>query len=71
VLCQPEALDGVKKALAAKGLQPAKADITWHAATTIAVQGAQAETLAELIHALEELDDVQHVHTNAAWARAA
>jgi len=35
------------------------------------VQGAQAEALAELIHALEELDDVQHVHTNAAWARAA
>jgi len=71
VLCQPEAFEGLKQALAAKGLVPAKADITWHAATTVAVQGAQAEALAELIHALEELDDVQHVHTNAAWARAA
>jgi YebC/PmpR family DNA-binding regulatory protein len=71
VLCQPEAFEGVKKALAAKQLQPAKADITWHAATTIAVQGGQAEGLAELIHALEELDDVQHVHTNAAWTRPA
>jgi YebC/PmpR family DNA-binding regulatory protein len=71
VLCQPEAFAGLKQALTAKGLAPAKADITWHAATTIAVQGAQAEALAELIHALEELDDVQHVHTNAAWARPA
>ncbi|MGQ0587893.1 MAG: YebC/PmpR family DNA-binding transcriptional regulator [Gammaproteobacteria bacterium] len=71
VLCAPEAFDGVKKALVAKGLQPGKADITWHAATTVAVQGAQAEALAGLVHALEELDDVQHVHTNAAWARAA
>jgi YebC/PmpR family DNA-binding regulatory protein len=70
VLCAPDAFDGVRQALTAKGLQPAKADIAWHAATTIAVQGGQAETLAALIHALEELDDVQHVHTNAAWARA-
>ena len=70
VLCQPEALEGVKQALAAKGLAPAKADITWHAATTVAVQGAQAEALAALVHALEELDDVQHVHTNAAWRAA-
>jgi YebC/PmpR family DNA-binding regulatory protein len=71
VLCAPEALDGVKKALVAKGLQPARADIAWHAATTIAVLGGQAEALAGLIHALEELDDVQHVYTNAAWARTA
>ena len=52
------------------GLQPAKAEIVWHAATTVAVQGAQAESLAALIHALEELDDVQHVHTNAAFQAA-
>jgi YebC/PmpR family DNA-binding regulatory protein len=71
VLCQPEAFDGVRRALVAKGLVPARADVTWHASTTVAVQGAQAEALAELIHALEELDDVQHVHTNAAWTRAA
>jgi transcriptional/translational regulatory protein YebC/TACO1 len=71
VLCAPEAFDGVKKALVAKGLSPGKADVAWHAATTIAVQGGQAEALTALIHALEELDDVQHVHTNAAWARAA
>ncbi|MGH8443101.1 MAG: YebC/PmpR family DNA-binding transcriptional regulator [Nevskiaceae bacterium] len=71
VLCAPDAFDGVKKALAAKGLQPAKADVTWHAATTLAVQGSPAEALTGLIHALEELDDVQHVYTNAAWARAA
>ena len=31
---------------------------------------SQAEALSGLIHALEELDDVQHVHTNAAWRAA-
>ena len=72
VLSAPEAFEGVRKGLAGKGLQPLKADIAWHAATTVAVQGAQAEALAGLIHALEELDDVQHVHTNASFqARAA
>lgn len=71
VLAAPEAFEGVRKGLGGKGLQPAKADIVWHAATTVAVQGAQAEALAALIHALEELDDVQHVHTNASFqARA-
>jgi YebC/PmpR family DNA-binding regulatory protein len=71
VLCAPEAFDGVRRALVAKGLQPEKADVTWHAATTIAVQGADATALTELVQALEELDDVQHVHTNAAWAGTA
>ena len=71
VLCAPEAFDGVRKALVAKGLQPVKADVTWHAATTIAVQGGEATALTELIQALEELDDVQHVYTNAAWAGTA
>jgi YebC/PmpR family DNA-binding regulatory protein len=71
VLCAPEAFDGVRRALVAKGLQPVKADVTWHAATTIAVQGADATALTELVQALEELDDVQHVHTNAAWAGTA
>ena len=71
VLCAPEAFEGVKKALVAKGLHPVRADVTWHAATTIAVQGAQAEALAALIHALDELDDVQHVHTNASFQAGA
>jgi YebC/PmpR family DNA-binding regulatory protein len=74
VLSAPESFEGVKKALVAAGLAPARADIAWHAATAVAVQGEQAEALAALLHALEELDDVQHVHTNAAWhgqARAA
>jgi len=71
VLSAPDAFEGIRKGLAAKGLQPDKADIVWHAATTVAVQGTQAEALAGLIHALEELDDVQHVHTNASFqARA-
>jgi YebC/PmpR family DNA-binding regulatory protein len=71
VLAAPETFEGVRRGLDGKGLRPLKADIVWHAATTVAVEGAQAEALAALIHALEELDDVQHVHTNASFqARA-
>lgn len=71
VLAAPDAFDVVRKGLVGKGLQPLKADIVWHAATTVAVHGAQAEALAALIHALEELDDVQHVHTNASFQAGA
>jgi YebC/PmpR family DNA-binding regulatory protein len=71
VLSAPEAFEGVRQALAAAGLQPASAEITWRAATTVAVQGEQAEALARLLERLEELDDVQHVHSNAELPGAA
>lgn len=61
--------EAVKHALVAAGLKPARADLTWRPSTTVA-PGGQAEALAELVDALEALDDVQAVHTNAARAPA-
>jgi YebC/PmpR family DNA-binding regulatory protein len=71
VLTSPETFEAVKQALQAAGLKPAQADVTWHAGTTVRLEGAQAETVAKLIERLEELDDVQNVHTNAAFPRSA
>jgi YebC/PmpR family DNA-binding regulatory protein len=70
VLTSPETFEAVKQALLAAGLKPAQADVTWHAGTTVRLEGAQAETVAKLIERLEELDDVQNVHTNAAFPRS-
>jgi YebC/PmpR family DNA-binding regulatory protein len=66
VLTLPEAFESVKKALAAAGLTPDHADLSWRPSTTVALAGAQAEAVANLLERLEELDDVQNVHTNAA-----
>ncbi|MGH8481745.1 MAG: YebC/PmpR family DNA-binding transcriptional regulator, partial [Nevskiaceae bacterium] len=53
------AFDAVKQALAAAGLEPARAELQWRPTTTVAPDGAQAEALAGLLDALDALDDVQ------------
>jgi len=69
VITQPGALESVKRALAEAGLAPAHADLVWRPSTTVTPEGGQAAVLAELLDALEALDDVQAVHTNAALPR--
>lgn len=66
VLTQPGTFESVKHALAAAGHKPDHADLTWRPTLTVAVAGPQAEAVASLLEQLEELDDVQNVHTNAA-----
>ncbi|HUR41239.1 MAG TPA: YebC/PmpR family DNA-binding transcriptional regulator [Verrucomicrobiae bacterium] len=66
VLAQAGDFEVLKKALVAAGLAPDRADLQWRAGTTVALAGAQAEAIGKLLDALEALDDVQHVHTNAA-----
>jgi YebC/PmpR family DNA-binding regulatory protein len=66
VLTALPAFEAVKQALVAAGLRPAHAELQWRPGTTVAPERAQVEALAELIEALEALDDVQAVHTNAA-----
>jgi YebC/PmpR family DNA-binding regulatory protein len=65
VICSPESFEAVKQALDVKQLKPLQADVTLRPATTVAVAGEQAEAVAKLIEMLEDLDDVQKVHTNA------
>ncbi len=65
VLAVPEAFEALLAAFGAAGLAPDESEITLRADTTIAVSGETAVAVARLLDRLEELDDVQTVHSNA------
>ena len=55
----------VRDAMVEAGLTPAEADITMLAATEVTLNETQAEKMVRLSDLLEDLDDVQHVYSNA------
>lgn len=65
VLTQPETFERVREAMIAAGLTPDEAEITMRADTDVAVEGEAAQSVAKMLDRLEELDDVQHVYSNA------
>ncbi len=66
VLTSPEDFLSIKAQLATKGMKPAEADITMHAAISVSIDDQEtAEKVIDLIDALEDLDDVQAVYSNA------
>ena len=71
VLTAPEAFADVKAAMEAAGLAPAIAEVTLRGDTTIAVEGETAQQVAKLLRWLEDMDDVQSVHSNADLGDAA
>jgi transcriptional/translational regulatory protein YebC/TACO1 len=54
----------VRDALATRGFVAASAEVTMQPATTVALKGKEAETMLSLAEALEDLDDVQNLHSN-------
>ncbi|MCC4589354.1 YebC/PmpR family DNA-binding transcriptional regulator [Xanthomonas melonis] len=64
VLTAPDAFAQVRDALAAAGLEPAHAEITFRAENDIAVDGDTAVQVRKLLDMLEDLDDVQDVYSN-------
>ena len=64
VLTAPEAFPAVKDAIAAAGLAPDHAEITFRADNDIAVDGETAVQVRKLLDMLEDLDDVQDVYSN-------
>jgi len=70
VLTDPVQFERVREGLAGAGFDTDEAAVTLRAATTVELEGDAAEAMAALVAALEELDDVETVHTNAAWAEA-
>ncbi len=60
-----ESFESVRKALADKGFKIENASLQWIAKNTIEVKGEDAEKVMKLIEALEDLDDVQNVYSNA------
>src|SRR5690606_23864988 len=65
VLCAPGDFEAVKGALEAAGLKPAVAEITMRPDTTTSLAGDDAAKMQKLLDALENLDDIQQVYSNA------
>jgi YebC/PmpR family DNA-binding regulatory protein len=65
VLTPWENLVDVKEAMIATGYEPVNAEVTQQASTSVDLELEDAEKVMRLIDMLEDLDDVQSVHTNA------
>ena len=63
-----EELVNVKEAMIAAGHEPQNADVTMQASTSVDLTLDDAHTIIKLVDRLEELDDVQNVHTNAEFS---
>ena len=57
--------NAVRDAITGAGIEAKSAELTRVAKTEVAVAGKDAEKLVKLLDMLEELDDVQKVHSNA------
>jgi YebC/PmpR family DNA-binding regulatory protein len=68
VLCPPNDLPKVKVALEAAGFKAEVAEVTMKPQTEVEFTGDDAVKMQKLLDALENLDDVQEVYTNAAIA---
>jgi YebC/PmpR family DNA-binding regulatory protein len=66
VICGPHDFVAVKAALEKAGLKAELAEVTMKPANEIALEGEDALRMHKLLDALESLDDVQEVYTNAA-----
>ena len=55
----------VKEAMVASGLEPEHATVTMQASTTVDLELDDAQKVMRLVDALEDLDDVQNVYSNA------
>jgi len=65
VMTSPEDFNAVQEAMMSAGFEPELAEVTMKAATTTELSLEDAEKVVRLQDALEELDDVQEVFTNA------
>jgi YebC/PmpR family DNA-binding regulatory protein len=65
VICAPADFPTLKAALEKAGLKAEVAEITMRAENPAPLAGDDAQTMQKLLDALENLDDVQQVHTNA------
>jgi YebC/PmpR family DNA-binding regulatory protein len=68
VLCAPNDFSKVKSALEAAGFKAELAEVTMKPQTEVEFTGEDAVKMQKLLDALENLDDVQEVYTNASIA---
>lgn len=65
VLTAPEDFEQVRDALVRAGCRPEHAEVTMRASISVPLTGDDAESMMRLLERLEDLDDVQQVHSNA------
>jgi YebC/PmpR family DNA-binding regulatory protein len=65
VLCDPHAFAGVKQALEKAGFKADQAEVIMKPDVETAFTGEDAQKMQKLLDAIENLDDVQEVYTNA------
>lgn len=68
VLTEPDRFGKVVDTMKDAGLDPDLSEVTMLPSTMVDCEGETAETVTRLIDALEELDDVQNVYSNADFA---
>ena len=64
LFCAPDNLAGVAKELEKRFGPPSSAKFVWRPQTSVPVEGDAAQTLVDLIEALDDHDDVQTVYAN-------
>ncbi len=67
VLTAPDKVMSVREGLVQRGLTPSSAETVIRPLTDVALAGEDAERVMKLLEALEDIDDVQTVYTNAAF----
>lgn len=65
IITDPDLFEDVKASIEAKGIPLVDPEVTMVPQTMTPVEGETAQRLIRLIEALEDLDDVQKVYTNA------
>lgn len=65
VITDPADFEAVRDAMSAAGHEPDNAEATMRPSTTAELDDEQATTVLKMLEALEELDDVQDVYSNA------
>jgi YebC/PmpR family DNA-binding regulatory protein len=65
VTCELSDFAAVQQSLKDAGIEPSSAELTMIPKNEVSVAGKEASRLVRLLDALEELDDVQKVHSNA------
>jgi YebC/PmpR family DNA-binding regulatory protein len=65
VITTPEDYHAVSQAMKAAGFDPEHSELVQRPAITLMLEGEQAQAAMVLLERLEDLDDVQTVHTNA------
>jgi YebC/PmpR family DNA-binding regulatory protein len=65
IVTAPENFEQTRRALSEMGIAPASAEVTMVPKTTVPLTDKEAEAALRLLDRLEDLDDVQRVHSNA------